>query len=38
MSPMLIIKFGPPGTDLGRMTLKFRPREPVIRNSKWPPI
>ena len=32
MSPMLINKFGPLGTDLGRMTLKFRPREPVIKN------
>ena len=29
MSPMLINKFGPLGTDLGRMTLKIRLREPV---------
>ena len=35
MSPMLIIKFEPLGTDLDRMTLKFRPREPLIKNSKW---
>ena len=35
---MLINKFGPLGTDLDRMTLKFRPREPVIKNSKWPTI
>ena len=26
------------GTDLDRMTVKFRPREPVIKNSKWPTI
>ena len=38
MSPMLINKFGPLGTDLGRMTLEFRPRELVIKNSKWPTI
>ena len=38
MSPMLINKFGPVGTDLDRMTIKFRPREPVIKNSKWPTI
>ena len=25
MSPMLINKFGPLGTELDRMTLKFRP-------------
>ena len=38
MSPMLINKFGPLGTDLDQMTLKFCPREPVIKNSKWPTI
>ena len=34
MSPMLINTFGPLRTDLDRMTLKFRPREPVIKLSK----
>ena len=31
---MLINKFGPLGTDLDRMTLKFCPREPVIKKFK----
>ena len=35
MPPMLIIKFGPLGTDLDRMTFAFCPRQPVIKNSKW---
>ena len=38
MSPMLVSKFGPLGTDLDQMTLKFRHREPVVKNSKWPTI
>ena len=38
MSPMLIIKFGPLGTDLDRMTLKFFPRQSLIKKSKWPTI
>ena len=36
MPPMLIIKFGPLGTDLDRMTLKLYPRKPVITKSKLP--
>ena len=38
MPPMLIIKFGPLGIYLDRMTLTFCPRQPVIKNSKWPTI